>query len=145
MTYGINHRLEIHQPVSQVFDAISTAEGLSRWWTKTALGSATVGGRIELDFGPEFQWSAEVMDVVPNRVLRLRFDEASEDWVGTELILETTDLTTRGTTLTLRHEGWLSRSHHFGETSYCWALYLRLLKRWLEGGEFVEYERRGAA
>jgi hypothetical protein len=29
-----------------------------------------------------------------------------------------------------------------GISTYCWAMYLRILKRWLEFGEQVPYEKR---
>jgi hypothetical protein len=30
----------------------------------------------------------------------------------------------------------------FRRSSYCWAMYLRILRRYLEHGETVPYERR---
>jgi hypothetical protein len=33
-------------------------------------------------------------------------------------------------------------NHHFRTSSYCWAMYLRLLKQNLEAGLFVVYEKR---
>lgn len=40
------------------------------------------------------------------------------------------------------HRGWLEANVHYRTSSFCWAMYLRLLKRWVEAGEVVPYERR---
>jgi hypothetical protein len=33
-------------------------------------------------------------------------------------------------------------SAHYRTSSFCWAMYLRLLKRYVEHGEVVPYEKR---
>jgi hypothetical protein len=38
--------------------------------------------------------------------------------------------------------GWPVDNEHWRISCYCWAMYLRLLRRYLEHGEIVPYERR---
>ena len=38
--------------------------------------------------------------------------------------------------------GWPSANEHCRISSYCWAMYLRILRRFLEHGEVVPYEAR---
>jgi hypothetical protein len=40
------------------------------------------------------------------------------------------------------HEGWPQANEHFKISSFCWAMYLRILKRNIEKGELVPYEKR---
>jgi hypothetical protein len=40
------------------------------------------------------------------------------------------------------HRGWPDESDHYRTSSFCWAMYLRLLSRALEFGEFVPYDDR---
>jgi hypothetical protein len=40
------------------------------------------------------------------------------------------------------HRGWPLANEHYKTSSYCWAMYLRLLKRHVERGELVPYEDR---
>ena len=40
------------------------------------------------------------------------------------------------------HIGWPSVSEHYRISSHCWAMYLRVLRRYLEHGERVPYEQR---
>lgn len=38
--------------------------------------------------------------------------------------------------------GWPTQNEHWRISCYCWAMYLRLLRRYLENGETVPYEQR---
>ena len=40
------------------------------------------------------------------------------------------------------HKGWPSENECWRVSCSCWAMYLRLLRRNLEYGEFVPYEKR---
>lgn len=40
------------------------------------------------------------------------------------------------------HTGWKEANAHYRISAFCWAMYLRLLKRYVESGERVRYEER---
>jgi hypothetical protein len=40
------------------------------------------------------------------------------------------------------HIGWPTLSEHFAVSSFCWAMYLRIMRRALEYGEDVPYDAR---
>jgi hypothetical protein len=40
------------------------------------------------------------------------------------------------------YRGWPDPNAHYRTSSFRWAMYLRLLKRWAETGEVVPYLRR---
>jgi hypothetical protein len=40
------------------------------------------------------------------------------------------------------HLGWPEANEHYRISCFCWAMYLRIMKRNLEYGETVPYERR---
>jgi len=46
------------------------------------------------------------------------------------------------TRIILRHLGWRDQTSTGRFSCYCWAMYLRILRRNLEFGEFVPYEKR---
>ena len=46
------------------------------------------------------------------------------------------------TLVRFRHAGWPSENAHYFTSCYCWAMYLRILKRFVEHGETVPYESR---
>ena len=41
-----------------------------------------------------------------------------------------------------KHLGWREPNEHYRVSTFCWAMHLRVLKRHLEVGAEVEYERR---
>ena len=97
---------------------------------------------MSLDFGPEYRWRAEVTDMVHNRCIELQFTHAMPDWLGSRLRIELFASSDSGTVVRFAHTGWADASEHYRVSSFCWAMYLRLLKRYVEHGEVVPYESR---
>ena len=67
---------------------------------------------------------------------------ATEDWIGTILHFQIIELTLEKCLLRFEHRGWAAPTAHFRRTSYCWAIYLRCLKNYLEYGKVIAYEDR---
>jgi uncharacterized protein YndB with AHSA1/START domain len=42
----IIHRIGIKAPVSKVYEAVSTAEGIAGWWSRETTGESRLGGAI---------------------------------------------------------------------------------------------------
>jgi hypothetical protein len=99
------------------------------------------GAEYQLSFGPEHDWSARVTRYVPNSEFELEMVRADKDWMGTRVGLRLDD---RGETTWVRfhHTGWPSANEHYRISCNCWAMYLRILRRYLEHGESVPYESR---
>ena len=137
----ILHEFPINAPVARVFDAVSTPQGLDRWWTKRSAGAAGIGNTWELYFGPEYDWRAIVTRSAPPMEFELELVVAMDDWTGTRVGFT---LVPHGdaTQVRFRHLGWGEASEHYRISTYCWAMYLRILKRHLEHGEIVRYEDR---
>ncbi len=131
----------IHATADRVFQAMSSPAGLDRWWTNRASGAPVEGADYDLSFGPEHQWLAKVTRCVPGAEFELEFVRADADWTGTRVGF---DLETRGTTtwVRFRHVGWPSPNEHYRISCHCWAMYLRILRRYLEHGDSVPYENR---
>ena len=134
----ILHRFVIHAPVGRVCEALVTPAGLDSWWTVTP---AEHDGVYEFGFGPEYQWRAVVVRRELDSMIEWELTDAMEDWMGTRLgfVLRPSG---DGTEVEFHHAGWAEASPHFRTTSYCWAMYLRLLKRFVEAGEVVPYVDR---
>ena len=71
----------------------------------------------------------------------LEITRAGADWVDTRVGF---DITGQGTTSQVRfsHTGWPQSNEHYRVSCYCWPMYLRILRRYLEHGETVPYEQR---
>jgi uncharacterized protein YndB with AHSA1/START domain len=131
----------VHSRVHRVFEAVSTPDGLNNWWTSTAAGRPIEGTEYELTFGPEYRWRAVVACCVPDAEFELQITKADADWTGTYVgfRLEHRD---KKTWIHFRHTGWAEANEHFRVSNHCWAMYLRVLRRYLEYGEIVPYEQR---
>jgi uncharacterized protein YndB with AHSA1/START domain len=125
----------IHAPAAHVFRGISTPAGLDTWWTKR---SVQRGNDFDLFFGATHDWRAKVSRCVPDREFELELTRADDDWTGTKVgfVLE------GDTQVRFHHTGWPQSNDHYRISCYCWAMYLRLLKRYVERGEIVPYESR---
>lgn len=137
----IFHDFPIAADAERVFRAVSTPSGLDQWWTKRASGRAQLGALYDLWFGPEYHWQARVTHCAPGQSFEIEMTSAGDDWRGTRVGFELV-ANGAGTQLRFRHTGWPEENEHFRISCYCWAMYLRVMKRWLEYGEAVEYERR---
>lgn len=137
----IVHDFIIKAPIEKVFDGISQPDGLNRWWTKNCTGQAELNGDYQLGFGPEINWPATVSKYQLNKEFELTITDGNEDWVNTSIgfSLSSGDGLTE---LSFYHKGWPTKNKHYKISCYCWAMYLRVLKRFLEFGEEVPYEER---
>jgi uncharacterized protein YndB with AHSA1/START domain len=137
----IFHDFPIRGEAHAIFAAISTPTGLDEWWTKTSAGEPRAGTIYELGFGEGYDWTARVTEAVPNELLELQMVKADADWTGTRVRFELAS-GRRATSVHFRHLGWPANNEHYRSSCYCWAAYLRILRRHVEHGERVPYEQR---
>lgn len=135
------HDFPINAPPAQVFAAVTTPRGLDTWWTKSSSGMPDMDAEYSLQFGPEYDWRARVTRCVPDESFELELIRAMEDWMGTRVRFDL-EPTAQGTLLRFSHTGWPDASEHYRTSSFCWAMYLRVMRRSLEYGESVPYEQR---
>ena len=126
---------------SAVFQAIATPEGLDKWWTLRSSGVPAIGEEYELWFGPGYDWRARVVACAPDSAFALEMTRSGADWAGSRVAFR---LSPRdgATWVQFTHSGWPNANEHFRISAHCWALYLRILRRWVERGETVPYEER---
>ena len=137
----IFHDFPINASPQKVFDAVSTAAGLSSWWTKSCEGNPAAGAEYKLGFGPEYDWRAVVTYFIPGSEFELRLTKADADWQNSRVGF-TLKPQGGGTSVKFHHLGWPEANEHYKISCFCWAMYLRLLKRYVETGETVPYEIR---
>jgi uncharacterized protein YndB with AHSA1/START domain len=137
----IFHHFLIKASQQKVFQAVSAPENLDVWWTKRSSGKPAEGGEYELWFGSGYDWRAEVSRCVPDVEFELKMTRADKDWEGTRVGFELQEK--EGVTeVRFHHLGWPDQNEHYRISCYCWAMYLRLLKRYIEHGEAIPYEDR---
>ncbi len=125
-------------PAGKVYAAVSTADGLNAWWTLTA---EVDGPNYALGFGPEYAWQAEVTEREEGAAFVLAMTVADDDWRGTRVGFRFAERD-GVTAVRFAHTGWPAVNGHYRTSAYCWAMYLRLLKKYCETGEVVGYPDR---
>jgi uncharacterized protein YndB with AHSA1/START domain len=131
----------IKAPASRVFEAVSSPQGLDSWWTRESSGEPHLGSQYRLGFGPKYDWRGRVTQCDKNSAFELQITQAGPDWNGTRVGFHLEE--SGGTTnVRFHHTGWPSQNEHWRISCYCWAMYLRVLRRYVEHGEFVAYEKR---
>lgn len=127
---------------ARVFQAMATPEGLACWWTKTSAGKPEAGAEYVLFFGPKYDWRGRVTRYTPQSAFELKMTNADPDWMGTRVGCELRPEGKDATRVRFYHTGWPTENEHWRISCYCWAMYLRIMRRYLEHGETVPYEKR---
>lgn len=135
----INHRVGIKAPISKVYEALSTVEGIANWWTKDTTGVSKHGGNVNVRFltpeGKEIgSMDFEVVELEPNKKVNWRFTTGPEEWIGTDVIF---DLSQDGdyTIVLFNHKNWRELVEFTYHCSMKWAIFMLSLKELLENGK----------
>ncbi|PXY27732.1 SRPBCC family protein [Prauserella muralis] len=129
----ILHRVGITSPVAKVYEALTTVEGLSGWYTTGTHGKADqVGGVLQFRFGAG-GFDMKVLDTVPGKRVLWEVIDGPEEWIGTEVAW---DLEQAGdyTIVLFTHQGWKEPVEFMHHCSTKWAVFLMSLKSLLETG-----------
>lgn len=118
--------------VDDVYDALTTVEGLSGWWTTDTSGDAALGGVIQFRFPPG-GFDMSVLETVPCKRVQWKVVDGPEEWIGTTV---TFDLRQDGddAIVLFRHVGWKEPVEFMHHCSTKWAVYLLSLKSMVETG-----------
>ncbi len=135
---AIVHRVGIKAPATDVYQALATVDGLSRWWTRSTSGDANVGGSLAFRFqapdGTEIGgFDMRVLELQPSRTVRWQVTAGPPDWIGTEIGFA---LDRQGdyTVVRFDHAGWREPSEFMAHCSTKWATFLLSLRDLAETG-----------
>jgi uncharacterized protein YndB with AHSA1/START domain len=119
---------------NETYDALTTLEGLSRWWTENTTGTTDVGGRIAFKF-ENGDFEMEVAELEPGaRVLWEVVGGSAPEWIGTKIhwdLRQEDDYTV----VLFKHEGWAEPIEFMHHCSTKWGSFLVSLKQLLETGQ----------
>jgi len=126
----------------RVFETIATPSGLDRWWTNQASREPREKAEYALHFGPGYDWRGRVTRYAPGSAFELLITQAHPDWMGTRVGCQLEPEGKAATRVRFYHTGWPEQNEHCRVSCHCWAMYLRVLRRYVEYGEVVPYEKR---
>ena len=131
--FEIRHRVGISGSAEEVYQLLTTDEGLARWWTTDTHGAGEPGSVIAFRFGdagPDF----EVVELVANRKVVWRHcGEMPPAWMGSEICFEL-EQTERQTFVNFRHYNWAQTGDFLAHCSTKWGVFMLSLKSCIENG-----------
>lgn len=129
----ILHRVGIKSSLDEVYNAVTTREGLAAWWTSNTQGKSTVGGVLQFRFGAG-GFDIKVLELHPAKRVRWQVVDGPTEWIDTKISWE---LKQDGdyTIVLFKHEGWKEPVEFMHHCSTKWAIFLMSLKSLLEAGK----------
>ena len=115
---------------ADVYKALTTVDGLSRWWTSDTRGDGKVGGVLQFRFG-EGGFDMKVLELKPAARVVWQVVDGPDEWLGTMISF---DLKQTGdwTIVLFKHQGWKEPVEFMHHCSTKWAVFLLSLKSLLE-------------
>ena len=131
----ILHKIEIKASRARIYDALTTAEGLSSWWTRGTKAEPTVGAVAEFPFRDgTFVQKMRIVDLQPGRRVAWVCIAGMDDWMNTEISFDLSDEGDQ-TCVRFAHKGWPESPDFRAHCSYRWAYFLRSLKLVMQTGK----------
>lgn len=134
----IIHKIGIKAPLTDVFAAVSSVDGVAGWWTRETSGDARPGGTVQALFRePDGQEKGrmgfKLVQLVPNERVVWRFTSGPEEWIGTDVTFQ---LERRGeyTVVVFGHRNWREAQEFMAHCSMKWATFLLSLRQLVETG-----------
>jgi len=129
----IIHRIGIKAPPESIYKALTTNDGLAKWWTNDVSGAGEVGSTIEFRFnggGPDFT----VTKLIPNEAVCWQHSGSMpESWMDTEISFQL-EAEENQTFVRFTHSNWKEATDFMAHCSTKWAVFLLSLKDALEVG-----------
>ena len=133
MNYSIKKLFHIDVPKREVFEAISTINGLSNWWTVQTKGQTNVGEIIQFDFGSFQGPKMKVVESVPNDKLVWECIASDHGWEGHRFVFEL-DENEEKTRVRFSHDGWKDQGDFYAQCSFSWGRYMESLRQYCQTG-----------
>jgi len=119
--------------LNDVYQVLTTIDGLAAWWTTDTQGESEAGGVIRFRFGSG-GFDMKVLELHPAQRVLWRVVDGPEEWIGTQISF---DLHQRDdwTIVLFKHEDWKQPVEFMHHCSTKWAVFLLSLKSLLETGK----------
>jgi hypothetical protein len=162
---NIHLQIFIAATAEKVFEALTTQEGLSAWWTPNTAAVPKEQTIARFTFGNGYYKEMEIVKLKPHHLVEWLCVYGADEWIGTDisftiksgtkekLLAEHPELGDQlhqssagsGSLLIFHHNNWKEYTSLFAECSYTWGRFLRSLKLYCEKGEGTPWPTQHAA
>lgn len=127
------HKITINAPSKEVFNAITTVEGLKGWFSKEVKGQPDKGGEFTLSFthheGP-FRW--KVTEMTPHSEVGWQCKEGPGRSIGTKAIFRLSNRGDDKTIVDFEHDGFEDTDEKITTCNTLWGGIMSHLKKYVE-------------
>ena len=136
---NIIHRIGIKAPLTKVYKALSTIEGLAHWWTEETTGDEQLGGKIEFIFRADSgdikgKMVMEITELNTNKNVRWRCIDGPPEWIDTDLTFDFSEQDSQ-IIIIFGHRNWKEEIEFMAHCSMKWAVFLLSLREYVETGK----------
>ncbi len=142
---GFRREMMIAASPLRVFDALTSLEGLTGWWSSSARGSGAPGGQFQLGFDGVDETITMRVDVAtsPTAVAWTCLEHTGlPDWLGTTIVFELAGLEQDRTRLSFHHGGLVPELECYDQCRSGWERFLASLAAYVERGRGNPFELR---
>ncbi|MGN8069316.1 SRPBCC family protein [Mucilaginibacter sp. 22184] len=131
----ILHRIGIKSSsIDEVYNALTSRNGLAGWWTTNTQGDGKqVGNILEFRFG-DGGFDMKVIDIIAPTNVLWEVISGHEEWVGTTISFELKHDNDYVIVL-FKHQNWKKPVEFMHHCSTKWAIFLMSLKSLVETGK----------
>src|SRR5436190_198611 len=134
MSHSIKHLFHIDAKRSEVFKAISTIEGLSKWWTTETTGDSSNGGTIRFRFAENGGPDMKVIALKQDESLTWQCLASPHGWVGNTFTFNL-DENAGKTRVRFSHDGWIEADDYYAICTFAWGRYMESLRQLCQTGK----------
>lgn len=128
----IRHKLVVKASPEQVYEAVTTQDGIKGWWCKDTTAKPELGFLNLFIFGP-YRNEMKVTALEPAKKVEWQCMQSVDEWVDTSISFELEEKN-GNTILRFQHAHWRAATDFFAACNYDWALFMKSLKTFCETG-----------
>jgi uncharacterized protein YndB with AHSA1/START domain len=131
--YEIKHLYHIAKPRHEVFQALTTRDGLAGWWTSDVSGDTGVGGVITFRFGAQWMNQMKVVHLETDREVVWECVAGAPEWIGNKIAFRL-DENEGKTRIRFSHADWQQQEDFYAACNFSWGRYLESLRQYCQTG-----------
>lgn len=137
----IVHHLRVHASAADIFEALTTSDGLASWWTTHVDAEPRDGGRVRFTFRGDFHPVMEVTRFEPASRVAWTCVGGHDNWAENRFDFALNEVEDGETDVHFRQEYAQELDDAtYGTYNFNWGYYLNSLKQSCETGNGTPYE-----
>src|SRR5690349_18999015 len=82
---NIHQELLIGTPAEKIYNSITSAEGLSAWWTPGSTAKPEAGSVGNFPFGPKYHKEMKIVELKQSELVKWKCIEGTSEWIDTSI------------------------------------------------------------